>query len=903
MNTNVAKIESTVQVTLAPDTVPSEEEVASLVTRLRSVFPITDEEEAVLLKRLHQRMAIRMETGTALVARDHRPWVNARKPDIEPFYYDRFEKHLFMEPDPWPRPVVTTLDSVTDEILDLCGNPAESNPWRRRGLVMGGVQSGKTATYTGLSCKAADAGYRLIILLTGTQENLRRQTQERLDAGFVGLDSSGFLARERQNRALGVGLIDQSRTGVVFTSRTGDFNTQTVNRLNFRLNSFHEPILLVVKKNKRILQNLENWLRDFNADGDGRIGTPLLLLDDEADHASVNTNSSDVDPTAINERIRALLALFRRATYIGFTATPFANIFIDPDTEHEMLGDDLFPRDFIYALEAPTNYVGPEKIFDDGPLANSLRDIDDASSIFPHGHKSALKVESLPDSLIDAVGCFIITNSIRDLRREGSTHRSMLVNVSRFNDVQIQVADLLAEKVKAIQNDIRNYSRLSQKEALQNPSLKWLKDLFHAEYSNSEFSWRDIQRASRDAALPIVVRAVNQRTGTTALDYAANKENGLRIVAVGGNSLSRGLTLEGLSTSYFLRNSQMYDTLLQMGRWFGYRDSYVDLCRIWLSEEAQHWYSHITQATAELREEIRRMKSLNLTPQEFGLKVRAHPDALIVTARNKMRTAQIVERVISLSNQSLETPHIGSGSENTRVNAALIAEFLTDLESRSVHSPSPYGSNTLVWKNIPKEQISQLLRRFQAHPRNVTFQGDHLAEFLDHTRVSSLSQWDVAVPGGEAASIDVGNLRIIPQKRTVTVEDESSILVAGKSARVASRGAEREGMDPDDVKQIELRYRRDNPDKKNVPDWEYRKKRARPLLLVHYIRTQLKKEDGSIQVLFSDREPLIALGLSFPPFEDNSPEQRVKYQVNLIEWRSLFSAEVDDDEEVDDNAA
>jgi len=903
MNPNVAKIESTVQVTLAPEAVPGEQDVADLVTRLRAVFPITDDEEAILLRRLHQRMAIRMDTGTALVARDHRPWVNARKTSIDPFYHARFEKYLFMEPSAWSRPVVTTLDAVTDEILDLCGNPVNTDPWRRRGLVMGGVQSGKTATYTALCCKAADAGYRIIILLTGTQENLRRQTQERLDAGFVGLDSSGFLARERQNRALGVGLIDQSRTGVVFTSRTGDFSIQTVNRLNFRLSSFHEPILLVVKKNKRILQNLENWLRDFNADADGLINAPLLLLDDEADHASVNTKASDLDPAAINERIRALLRLFRRTTYVGFTATPFANIFIDPDTEHDMLGDDLFPRDFMYALEAPTNYVGPEKIFDDGPLAGLIRDIDDAGHVFPRGHKSALKVESLPPSLTNALDIFIVSNAIRDCRSEGPTHRSMLVNVSQFNDVQIQVADHLAERLKGIQNDIRNYSRLPKAEALQNPSLRRLHDVYGSEFSDSGSKWDDIQQALRDSALPIVVRAVNQRTGTTVLDYAANKESGLRVVAIGGNSLSRGLTLEGLSTSYFLRNSQMYDTLLQMGRWFGYRDSYADLCRIWLTEDAQHWYSHITQATVELRGEIRRMKSLNLTPQEFGLKVRAHPDALIVTARNKMRTAQTVERIISLSDQSLETPHIGSGAELIRINAGLVAEFLRELELAAPHSKSPYGLNTLIWKNVPKDKIGALLRRFQAHPRNLTFQTEYLADFLDGTAVPSLAHWDVAVPGGQELPIPVGDLEIVPQMRTVTVEDDSSFLVSGKSARVASRGAEREGMDEADVEAITREYRADHPDERNVPDWQYRKRRAHPLLLIHFVRARAKREDGSIEYLFADRDPLIALGLSFPRFEDDGPEKRVKYQVNVIEWRNLFSAEADDDEEIDDDVA
>ena len=152
-----------------------------------------------------------------------------------------------------------------------------------------------------------------------------------------------------------------------------------------------------------------------------------------------------------------------------------------------------------------------------------------------------------------------------------------------------------------------------------------------------------------------MIQAVNQRTGAASLDYAKHRENGLRVIAIGGNSLSRGLTLEGLSTSYFFRNSQMYDTLLQMGRWFGYRDGYADLCRLWLTDDAVDWYAYISMATEELRTEFKRMRAQDRTPQDFGLKVRAHPDALMVTARNKMRNSQTVERVISMRGQSPET--------------------------------------------------------------------------------------------------------------------------------------------------------------------------------------------------------------------------------------------------------
>ena len=303
---------------------------------------------------------------------------------------------------------LTTGRALRNE-LDLLGNPAEPNAWKRRGLVMGDVQSGKTASYAALMCKAADAGYRMIILLTGTLENVRRQTQERLDSGFVGFDSRGFLGSKgaKHKQHIGVGLIDGRRDGIVFTSSDHDFRKNAASALNISLNAVNEPVLVVAKKNKAILERLEGWLRMRNADREGRIDVPLLLIDDEADNASVNTRRME-DPTSINRAIRGLLGLFRRSTYVGFTATPFANIFIDPETRTEMEGDDLFPNDFIHVLEAPGNYVGMDRLFaaldpeDDasGDEPNGpLRPIEDAENWLSPGEKGEATPTTCPTAL------------------------------------------------------------------------------------------------------------------------------------------------------------------------------------------------------------------------------------------------------------------------------------------------------------------------------------------------------------------------------------------------------------------------------------------------------------------------------------------------------------------------
>jgi hypothetical protein len=892
---NAINLENAVLMTLTRERIPSEAEVLGLATALRSIanYNVSDDEFEEVIRRLHARLLITMDTGS-VIKEPWQSWLPARKPDITPYYWDRYAKYLMK--DGWPPKVVTTLDRVTDEVLDLLGNPAVESSWNRRGLVMGDVQSGKTSTYAGLICKASDAGYRLVILMTGTLETLRRQTQERLDAGFVGLDSSGLLARERTTREVGVGLIDRTRTAGVFTSRNHDFKTLLMNQLGFRLNAFAEPVLLVVKKNKRILENLENWLRSYNAGPDGRIDTPMLLIDDEADNASVNTNAADQDPTAINGCIRKLLQLFTRTSYVGFTATPFANIFIDPETDDDMRGSDLFPSDFVYALEAPTNYVGARSVFNEDTPLNSLRSIEDADEFFPHAHRTGHQVDDLPGSLQKAIRSFLLVNTLRDLRGHEATHRSMMVNVSRFTAVQNRIAELVDGLVRHIQQDIRNYSQLPPKDACRNGTIASLKETWEEEFPGDGGDWDVVQRALHKAVLPIVVKAVNQSTGAASLDYAASRQTGLRVIAVGGNSLSRGLTLEGLCVSYFHRNSQMYDTLLQMGRWFGYRDGYADLCRIWLADEAIHWYRHISLATEELRGEIRKMQAADLTPKDFGLKVRSHPDSLIVTARNKMRTAKEIERIISLSGQGIETPRLRSDHDVLRANEAAADRFIRALEEQGIPRTVSHWNNSF-WTGVPVSLIGDFLKSFTSHPLNGAFQADVLSTFLDSTDEPALLDWDVVLPNGSEPASTFAGIEYRPQKRKVEPNDSlKCILVSGASARVGSRGIEREGIPPDQVERILADYQRREPDK-TIPDSEYRRHRQRPLLLLHLVNP--KHEGGDWD---TGGAKLVALGLSFPEFDDSKSARRVRYRVNLIEWRSLFDMEADDEPEQVDEA-
>lgn len=468
MSENQKHIIDHVSISIDPNATISEDSIANLVDTFSRIYPISKEEKEEVVKSLHSRFEIRMDRGAVVKEQDHHPWYFSAKKTINNEFWERYVSYLIKEKG-FPPGVINSLDAATDEMMDLLGNPTTENDFQRRGLVIGDVQSGKTATYTALINKAADAGYGVIILLTGTIEKLREQTQKRLDEGFIGLDSTAF-TQGRNQVFVGVGNYNPKISGWAVTSTVSDFRKSTAQQLIGQLSGISAPVLFVLKKNKSVLESLEQWLRLYNTSGERKISKPMLLIDDEADNASVNTKT-DEDPTIINSGIRKLLKLFLQANYVGFTATPFANIFIDPDSNQEMLEDDLFPKDFIYALEAPSNYVGARSIFsEDGQHSYMLKSNDDCEEYIPEKHKKDFLFQELSPSLKEAIASFFIANVIRDLRGQEKTHRTMLVNISRFIAVQEQIAKVIDGFVREIQREIKNYY-LIEEEALEYESF------------------------------------------------------------------------------------------------------------------------------------------------------------------------------------------------------------------------------------------------------------------------------------------------------------------------------------------------------------------------------------------------------------------------------------------------
>lgn len=377
---------------------------------------------------------------------------HARQQDIAWKFWNRYQKFL-REKEKYQPGVIFQLDRLTNEILDNLYDPTlfDTN-FSKKGLVVGQVQSGKTSNFTGLICKAVDAGFNVVIVFAGILDDLRTQTQNRLEKCFLGFTTKDIeRIQDNEKIGIGVGLIDNKPIAHAFTTVISDFKESTVNSLGANFQT-KEPILFVVKKNGRILANLKKWLSKKDLDGKS-----VLFIDDEADNASVNTSKNKEKASSINGKIRDILSLFRRNAYVGYTATPYANIFIDRTDEN-----DLFPRHFIVNLPTPSAYLSPEKVFgldteDEQPLP-IVNIVKDYKNFVPDKHKlgerDTLCYPNIPESLKYAVRCFILACAVRCVRGQTHKHNSMLIHLSRFQVWQNEIKTLVDRLFKFYKNEI-----------------------------------------------------------------------------------------------------------------------------------------------------------------------------------------------------------------------------------------------------------------------------------------------------------------------------------------------------------------------------------------------------------------------------------------------------------------
>ncbi len=826
------------------DHTPTREDVEEKAKQLSQVFGYEGSLDAAVEEAL---IAIdtRMGAGISLVdiEADHdEEWVFKR--EIAWTYSEGYEKYLKSEK--WHPTVVQSLSDVSGKILGHLQDPLSEGTWDRRGLVIGHVQSGKTANYIGLVARAADAGYKFIIVIAGIHNNLRKQTQERIDEGFVGRSSD-----PDARGIIGVGFsIDSYPHPATLTNIYKDFNKQTADQSGWSINDFSKPIVLVIKKNVSTLTSLQRWLKELNTKGDGKISdVPMLMIDDEADNASINTNKEDLDPTRTNTMLRKILGMFDKSCYIGYTATPFANIFINPEAYDDEVREELFPRDFIYCLDAPTTYFGPEKVFlDDDSSGVILEAILDAENYLPFSHKKDFEIPALPLSLYDSIIEFILVRTIRNLRGHQNKHCSMMVNVSRFVAIQGTVRYFISAFVKTLREAVKANYKMPDDVSNCNEYMARIESLFYDQFGECEFDWATVKAALFGTFEHLRIFLVNSKSDE-ALDFKKYEKDGIGLTAItiGGLSLSRGLTIEGLSVSYMYRNTRMYDTLMQMGRWFGYRPGYEDLCRVHLSEDSINWYAHISDASEELRQQIKQMRKDGLSPRDFGLYVKDHPDRLLVTATNKMRTGENVTVRQNFSGRVRESYILPADEAINDKNRLLIEEYW---KSGFGGHPDSLKETSKGWyvQNASSELIEEFLLSFRVHADFVDQRNAH-AKYLASIS-EKYADCDVLLislsEGQNGETFDLG-----PQDR------KSARLESGRwrvqKDRVASRGDEKLGLSDEQIFEAQKLAE----DKKKQPsDIHYRTIRKKPLLMIHLLDLG-EDEDRQLGVP--------AYGISFPP--------------------------------------
>lgn len=826
---------------------PTRDQVEEKARQIAMIFNYTGDLRNIVTEAMIS-VETRMGAGVSLVdvtAKHDDQWVHKRE-DISWTYSNAYED--FLRKEGWPPRMVQSLSDVTMRILGHIEDPSsEGTTWNRRGLVIGHVQSGKTANYTGLISKAADAGYKFIIVIAGIHNNLRKQTQQRIDEAFIGRSS------DPENRHLiGVGLEPNYPHPATLTNINKDFNKRAAAESGWRLNDFSKPIILVIKKNVTTLTALHKWLKELNATGDGRISdVPMLLIDDEADNASINTNKEDLDPTRTNAMIRRILSLFAKSCYVGYTATPFANIFINPDAYDENVREELFPRDFIYCLDAPTTYFGAEKVFLNEDTSQSIvRPIDDCEDFIPYSHKRNDTIPELPPSLYRALNEFIVARAIRNLRGQTNKHCSMMINVSRFVPAQKAVRDFISLRERKIREAVKANYMMPESTSSANTYMQGLKLAYEAEFGSCEFAWDQVKSALNGVFDHLHLYVINSKSDEV-LDFAKYEKEGvgLTAIAVGGLSLSRGLTIEGLTVSYMYRNTKMYDTLMQMGRWFGYRPGFEDLCRVHLSRDSINWYSHIAEASEELTQQVKRMRRDGLSPKDFGLYVMSHPDCLLITASNKMRAGEEVTVEQSFSGRLRESYVVSTDPGVNDENFKLIEQYWRNGFGGRPEEPTDKG---VIFRDTPVEVIEDFLTSFETHA-SFTSQKSDVLNYLrlvgDHHPLADVLLISPKDGVGGEKSFSLRN-----QVRVVGKGQPNGSAWRLNKDRVASRGDERHGLTEEQKAEAE-RLALGDLGAGAISDTHYRMVRNKPLLMIHSLQP---RENEAV------KGPIAAYGVSFP---------------------------------------
>ncbi len=802
---------------------------------------------------------------------------------------------------------VASLDDMSNKVLSHLEDPRSSGPaaFRVMGLVIGYVQSGKTANISALIAKAADLGYRLFIVLSGLDDGLRKQTQDRLACELGIVDVPGC-----------VGQPEAGQRWVAFTTgdlRGGDFSPGVAHPTAIFQGG--QRGIAVVKKNPHVLLRVVSWAQNAPPD------LPVLVIDDEADQASVNTRGNrrplgepvptgtddDDDPSRINERIRDILARFQRVGYVAYTATPFANVFIDPDAVDAIVQQDLYPRDFIVSLPRPPRYVGSERLFGRGPLEHEeagilgldvIRMIPDGEvgSLVPPPRGASTFSPQMCPSLGSALEDFVLASAAKIERGgTGDGRSTMLIHTSHLTAIHNSLATLVSGFMTRLRQAWRyDRGRIAPR----------LRDRWEADFqpvtatmdSALQRPWKAIEpHIDTFLRWPPDVRVLNI-TSTAVLDYSTNPN--LKVIVIGGNRLSRGLTLEDLLVSYYVRAAANYDTLLQMGRWFGYREPYVDLTRLWTTSDLMGRFSDLALVEEELRDEIAVYERARITPMDFAPKIRTHP-AMAITAANKMGVARDVQ--LSFQGELRQTSRfplwdVGQLKQNLDATRAFL---------RSLGEPACVDDRP-EWRDVAWRSVCEYLERYISIQDVASFDANVLAAYVRRqtARANELVRWRVAVRSLPQPSVTLRteDLGIVnwPEVNTIArsrrIDDRTSVGVLTSPARPDGPrrvGDEEVGLSDEQIDRAREQLARD--EHPNIGRALRAQRHPQEGLLLVYPVSRFSQPDARSKnrvALFDDPThgcTVVGLALSFPP---SMSAATVEYKVGPAGW----AVQVDGDE-------
>ncbi|MEV0319080.1 Z1 domain-containing protein [Streptomyces sp. NPDC050658] len=617
----------------------------------------------------------------------------------------------------WTPDAIGDLDASSTRVVSLLNHPKEPD-FSTRGLVVGYVQSGKTTNFTSVMAKAADRGYKLFIVLAGIHNGLRRQTQARLAQQLVESDPTNWSQ---------------------LTGLDRDF-VPTENAASFFGGSNRTRVLCVVKKNATVLRKFARWLESAS---DHLQQAPALVIDDEADQASVATAS-------INPLILRILDTLPKAAYVGYTATPFANVLIDPAAK------DLYPGDFIVNLPQPKAHFGTEVLFGRYALdGEDPEDVDDGYDMIRSVPREDVPLVSpatradadgftpeITDTLEEAVQYFWLTTAARRVRGSGNKHSTMLIHTS----MRIQVHNSFRAPLKHLR--AHTLGRLDDPDTLQRLRTLWDKET--SRVPAEDFGETKVPFDALLKELPGVIGdcriIMDNSESEDTLDY----DNGPVVaIAVGGNKFSRGLTLEGLAVTYFVRAASAYDTLLQMGRWFGFRHGYADLPRVWMTDELHASFRHLATVEADMRRDIDVYLHESKTPQTFAVRVRTHP-TLRVTAAAKMQSA--IRASTAYGGGRIQTHYFHTRADWLRDNQDAACDLVRRAVTEAVTQDQRPEEGRHLLRGVPHTDVLGFLSRYRFHENSQECDAKLISSYIRRrVRQGSLLRWNIAIIGNPAS--------------------------------------------------------------------------------------------------------------------------------------------------------